>query len=63
MRQLAGRTVIFELEHKVNGCRVGLSRAEKKSSFWEGRDVGTKGGRIVLNPASVLEFPGHGPPR
>jgi hypothetical protein len=44
MRQLAGRSVIAELEHKVNKSRVGSSLHREKSSSWEERAVGTKPG-------------------
>ena len=43
MRQLAGRSVICELEHNKNKCRVRLNPdAENKSSRQGDRDVGTK---------------------
>ena len=35
--------------------------AEKKSSCWEGRDCRNQAGPIVLNPASVMEFPAMAP--
>ena len=44
MRQLAGRSVIVELEHKENKCRVRQA-APRKIIRWKAATVGTKPGR------------------
>lgn len=45
MRQLAGRSVMPELEHNKNKCRVRQGGRREKSSCGAGRGVGTKPGR------------------
>jgi hypothetical protein len=52
-----------ELEHKGNECRVRSRRAPEKIILLGGPRCRNQAGSIVLNPASVLEFPRHGPPR
>ena len=57
MRQLADRSVISELEHKTNKSRVRASRWPKKIVLWGAPRCRNQASSIVLNPASVLEFP------
>ena len=59
MRQL-GRS---ELEHKENISRVRSSPGREKIILWGGSPCRNQAGPFVLNPASVLEFHRHGPPR
>jgi hypothetical protein len=61
MRQLAGRSVIFKLEHKENKSRVRSSRAPRKIVLLEKPRCRNQGSRFVLSPAfRVLIIGGTG---
>src|SRR5882757_7123465 len=52
-----------ELEHKENKSRVRSTLLREKILLLEGSRCRNQAGPFVLNPASVVEFPRHGPPR
>src|SRR5689334_22824568 len=63
MRQLAGRSVMSELEHKENKSRVRSGPRREKIILVDGQRCRNQAGPFVLNPASVWSSTRHGPPR
>ena len=61
MRQLAGRSVMPELEHNKNKCRVRPGRPMRKIPLWGGSRCRNHARSFVFNPASVMEFPAMAP--
>ena len=52
-----------ELEHKENKSRVRSGPRREKIILLEGSRCRNQAGPFFLKPASVVEFPRHGPPR